>query len=293
MTKPILFVPVGLPAAGKSRWSQDQVTLSRGRTKRVNRDSLRLMVDPNWSQDKEKAITAGRDALIMTWIKAGFNVIVDDTNLSPKVQAHLKGLIFGLDVDFKLVDFTDVSVEDCIKRDLGRPGAVGQNVILKMYYKYLCAPSVKDIQGKRNTIICDIDGTIAKAVNRGPFEEDKVYEDEVRQSVLRTVRALSLDTGADITFLSGRQDSCRDRTILWLLEKAKMVVKRPDFLHMRAAGDRRPDYIVKTELYKKHIEGEYNVIAVFDDRPQVIRSCWEKLGLGDRLFRCGETMREF
>lgn len=246
------------------------------------------MVDPAWSQDKEKAIAAGRDALITTWLQAGYNVIADDTNLAPAVQEHLKQIAIKHSADFKLVSFLDVSVEDCIKRDLGRPGAVGQNVILEMYYKYLCAPAPKYDPNLPLCVITDIDGTIAKSTGRGPFEENRVAEDAVRPFIKAAVLGTLAEYTADLIVFSGRQDSCLEDTHLWL-QKSGFVANA---LHMRIAGDRRPDYVVKTELYRKYIEGKYNVVAIFDDRPQVLRA-WEALGLGDRLFRCGETMREF
>ena len=37
----------------------------------------------------------------------------------------------------------------------------------------------------------------------------------------------------------------------------------------------------------EEFEGKYNVIAIFDDRPQVIRECWQALGFGDRIFNVG------
>ncbi len=58
-------------------------------------------------------------------------------------------------------------------------------------------------------------------------------------------------------------------------------------LLMRAPGDSRRDSIVKRELYEKHIKGKYNVVAVFDDRPSVIRECWQALGFTDRIFNVG------
>ena len=39
---------------------------------------------------------------------------------------------------------------------------------------------------------------------------------------------------------------------------------------MRPATDKRKDCIVKRELYEAHIQGNYNVLAVLDDRNQVI-----------------------
>jgi hypothetical protein len=47
---------------------------------------------------------------------------------------------------------------------------------------------------------------------------------------------------------------------------------------MRRAGDRRKDWVVKSELYREHIEPRYDVLLVLDDRDQVVRA-WRGLGL--------------
>jgi hypothetical protein len=47
---------------------------------------------------------------------------------------------------------------------------------------------------------------------------------------------------------------------------------------MRRSGDNRCDSIVKEEIYREHIEGKYNVLAVFDDRDRVV-DMWRRLGL--------------
>jgi hypothetical protein len=47
---------------------------------------------------------------------------------------------------------------------------------------------------------------------------------------------------------------------------------------MRNTGDKRSDVIVKKEMYEALVKGQYNVLAVFDDRPKVIRM-WKDEGL--------------
>jgi hypothetical protein len=49
-------------------------------------------------------------------------------------------------------------------------------------------------------------------------------------------------------------------------------------LTMRKTGDRRPDYIVKRELFDTHIRNRYNVIVAFDDRQQVV-NMYRDLGI--------------
>ena len=61
-------------------------------------------------------------------------------------------------------------------------------------------------------------------------------------------------------------------------------------LHMRAEGDMRKDSIVERELFDAHIKDKYDVVAVFDDRPQMIR-LWNLMGL--KTFACADPYLEF
>ena len=54
---------------------------------------------------------------------------------------------------------------------------------------------------------------------------------------------------------------------------------------MRPKGDQRKDVIVKEQLYNEHIKGKFNVVAIFDDRMQMV-SLWRSMGLP--LFQCGD-----
>jgi hypothetical protein len=47
---------------------------------------------------------------------------------------------------------------------------------------------------------------------------------------------------------------------------------------MREAGDHRPDWIVKKEIYNNLISKEFDVKLVFDDRQQVV-DMWRSIGL--------------
>ena len=51
-----------------------------------------------------------------------------------------------------------------------------------------------------------------------------------------------------------------------------------DEFFIRPAGNKRMDAIIKYELFKEHIEPNYNAVGAFDDRPQVIRM-WETIGV--------------
>lgn len=283
----------GLPASGKSTEARDQLKslYSNKSAVIVNKDSLRTMLhDDTWSKGNEKITVAVRDAIIKTVLDKGLSVIVDDTNLAPVHEERLRHLAKEGCAEFKPMDLTHVPLETCLERDKKRQKWVGEAVIRKMYNDYL-RPAVEPEPVNHKLpwcVIVDIDGTIAKSKDRGPFEWKKVGQDDPRLHVMDAVNGVSLHGNDTIVFLSGRDSVCRDETERWLAA-AHGVYLEPTtgpFLYMRPEGDMRKDYVVKKELYEKYILGRYNVRAVFDDRPQVIR-LWRDIGLGDRLFDVG------
>jgi hypothetical protein len=60
---------------------------------------------------------------------------------------------------------------------------------------------------------------------------------------------------------------------------------------MRPIDDRRKDSIYKKEMYETYIKPDYNVMVVFEDRPQVIRECWKPLNIP--VFNCGIIDNDF
>ncbi len=148
--------------------------------------------------------------------------------------------------------------------------------------------------------ICDIDGTIAEKGDRGIYEFQKCGLDKPIMPVIRAIDALIKVREGDesweiptILFVSGRSDICRKETIDWLSRWTNSDVYRDfgdDKLFMREEGDYRPDTIIKQEIYENHIKDKYNILAVFDDRPVVIRM-WRELGLF--VFNCSQHEREF
>ena len=78
-----------------------------------------------------------------------------------------------------------------------------------------------------------------------------------------------------IILCTGRREDNRSDTVQWLNNFNIDF----DHLFMRSTNDRRPDYIVKHEIYKTFIEPNYlPVVAVYEDRTQVVEM-WRDLGL--------------
>lgn len=284
-----LFMMKGLPASGKSTIAKRMLAdMGSGNIKRVNKDDLRAMLDDGkWSKENEKYVIDLRDHVITSALSMGKHVVVDDTNLAPKHEARLRDLARRCQAQFEVVDCTDVSVEECIERDRKRQNYVGESVIRGMYAQFLAKPVTAPDHDPNlpDAILVDVDGTVAQMNGRGPFDWGRVGEDIPRTVVIEIARKMWETSDAEIVFLSGRDSVCREETQKWL-----------DFhfgngsglsLFMRPNGDMRKDAIVKQELYEQYILGKYNVKAIFEDRPQMIR-CWQSLGFTDRIFNVGD-----
>lgn len=317
-----LIMMKGLPGSGKTTWAKEYQKNNPG-TIRVNKDELRLMLhDGVFSKDNENVTYKIWLQAVEIGLSLNKTVISDNTHMKPGDEVMLRQLAKRYDAGFSIVDYTNVSLEACYENNSKRfatKGYVDPKVIKEMYNKMMTAtlekqnPPIGGAYGKEgevspglfavpnvvtepayqsylpNCIICDIDGTVAKMGNRSPYDWDKVEEDTPREVVIDTVIALAKKYDALVLFVSGRDASCFYKTQNWLRDNV-------DYGHfgilMRAAGDMRRDSIVKKELYQKDIQGSYNVIAIFDDRPQVIRECWQPLGFKDKIFNVGDG-REF
>lgn len=125
----------------------------------------------------------------------------------------------------------------------------------------------------KNAYIFDIDGTLALMKNRSPFAWDKVGEDILNINVARVLTILK-NSGYEIIIITGRDEVCRKETITWLVNNNINY----NLMLMREINDKRPDQVIKNELYENYIKGRFNILGVFDDRDSVV-ALWRSLGL--------------
>jgi hypothetical protein len=130
----------------------------------------------------------------------------------------------------------------------------------------------------KGAVLVDIDGTLAhmgkvEDGRRGPFDWDRVDEDDPDMTIIELVRVL-YGGGYDILLVSGRMEAARIGTKRWL--SGHGLGGMP--LYMRADGDFRPDTEVKAEIFKREIAPHYTVPFVLDDRDSVVKM-WRGLGL--------------
>lgn len=290
-----LIMTIGLPGCGKSTWANEYVKSNENVViveKDLFRDKILKDNKVSFSRENESLfIIPYWINLIEGYLKKGISVISSDTNLAKRNRNILAQIAKNFNAELIVKDFSDVDLELCIERDSFREGdkKVGESRIRKIYKESLL-PFLKEkaniklskineeyqnnVLKDDKTIICDIDGTVALMLDRTPFNWSKVYSDLPIKPVIDLLKMYSLN-GYKIIFVSGRDAICREDTEKWLNDIANIKYEK---LFMRKEGDIRSDYFVKKEIYENEIKDQYNVLMVFDDRPQVVK-LWRELNL--------------
>ena len=271
-----LIMTKGLPGSGKTTWAQKYLE-ENPNTLLLCKDDLRaMMFNSAWTGHREKIILTVRDYVITEGLKSGRDVIVHDTNLAPKHEIRLKQLADQFKAQFVVQDFTDVPLEQCIHNDLCREDSVGEKVIRQMWRDFLRPKPVKPVFNPELTtaILCDVDGTLALFGDANPYDRD-FSKDEVNEPVADILEAYRDAKNVSIILVSGRNNKYYQETVNWLTTKgipfdALFMPRNPD--------DQRKDFILKQEVYEKHIKDKVNVLFVLDDRNQVV-DLWRSLGL--------------
>lgn len=287
----------GLPASGKSTYARAWVAEDPIRRARVNRDDCRAMLHDGayHGRDTEKQIIAIRDAAVSALLKRGVSVVVDDTNLPSRTVRDVRRLATMAGAEFEIVDLTNVPLDVCLERNAARVGRalVPPDRVVEMHTKFVkgkphplpIVDEPDDSTGTAwyepkpdapNAVMVDIDGTVALMCARSPYDETRVHEDRPNLPVIEAVTAMSR-AGHEVVFCSGRTEGCRAATAVWLRTHLAEVGVHA-VLHMRQVGDMRKDSVVKAEIFDRHIRDRYNVVAVFDDRKQVV-DMWRSIGL--------------
>jgi predicted kinase len=298
---PLIHVTTGLPASGKTTHARQLMADSNGRVRRINLDDIRAMLDDHgdaqpWSRQHEATAQRIQDEALRAALAGGWDVVVDNTHLTPRMPGRLKQVAGGR-ATFVVHDFTHVPLEECLRRDARRARPVGEDAIRRLHKSHLQATKsgwrltgewMNDLvpvelyvpnDALASAVVCDIDGTLALHNGRGPYEFDKCETDLPNLSV-RDVLWAYYDRGTKVVLLSGRPEAdeqgndIRERTLRWLRRHDISF----DELHMRPAGDRRGDDIVKAELFDEHVRHRFNVRVVLDDRDRVV-AVWRRMGL--------------
>ena len=134
----------------------------------------------------------------------------------------------------------------------------------------------------KETIVVDIDGTIAKIGDRLKYLQqekkdwDSFYEhcdeDEPIEDIIRLVQKLYF-SGCKIVFCTGRRESVRGKTVEWIKKHLNFNPLGYRLL-MRKDNDWRHDTIVKPLILDLPAN---EVLLVLEDRDSMVKK-WRELG---------------
>lgn len=297
-----IWITIGPPAIGKSTWAKEMVAKDSN-IKRINRDSLRAMLDDGiYSKENEANIVRVRNILVKSFLAQGYSIIIDDTNLRNTVFNDMKKIASN----FSEVTITekhfpkDITCEELIERDSKRgEQSVGPDVIMPMFSRWrtytpkedfvtnkiAAMPSAKQsaiawnnlptFSGKAKCVIFDIDGTLALTDpgERDMYRWDQAENDTLNYPLAQLLEVLS-NSGYTIIILSGRSEEGKEILDKWLdSHRVKYA-----HLYMREKDNFEKDFLFKERILKTKILPKYEVLAVFDDRDSVV-DMWRRNGL--------------
>ncbi len=300
-----IILTVGIPSAGKSSWAIQEVNKDPTKTVRLNRDSLRNMLNGYVFTDKnEKLVSEINKAGLTAALKAGFEqIILDETNLDKRNFTSVCKIAKEANVDCMVIEkHFYIDLEKALERNSKREGRarVPDEIIHKHWKKSgkeqfkfyhtkteifkkrdYCldvpfVPMAQDVN-KPQALVCDLDGTLALfAGKRSPYNPSNCdLIDEPNIPVLTTLKTF-YDQNYKLIFCTGREDKYEPESRRFI---ENCLGHKDYILLMRKSDDHRKDFIVKTELFEEYIKDQYYVLFVLDDRNQVVNDCWRKMGL--------------
>lgn len=306
-----IIILIGVSGSGKSTYARHLIRTTPNNVI-VSMDSARMSLfgytENNLSlyyqdsglQERERMVTEFNDNQIWYAIEKGYDVIADNTHLQKTyINAYKQ---FG--VYLHLVFMNDITQDVAILRDIDRVKSVGRDVLAKQFKqlqslrdskKFIkeifefnseltdifetCKKVPHDPQ-KPDCVIFDVDNTLGHKGDRGAYEYHKAHEDSLDESVRFVFEALYESGEDNLIVCSGREgtEMIKKVTVDWLSSNGIWYSE----IHFRKAGDMRKDWMVKAEIWRE-LQKKYNIIALFDDRVQVVQTARR---LGHKVLEC-------
>lgn len=285
-----ILVTIGISGAGKSSWAHEMWATMPSQYVIVNRDKIRELLfgftESNISggywdsrsdiSAREKEVTKYQNVMIHEALSAGKVPIVDATHLTKKYVQEFK----FWNVPVELVWF-NIGVDTALERIGKRTRQISRETLVKQHnqltiLKKQFEDSPEDFDFTPVTltnnpnlapcVIFDIDGTLAHMVLRNPYDWNRVGEDTVDGPTVSLLKDLHAARSTKIVICTGRDGVCLPETEQWLKDNYIPY----DGIFIRPAGDQRPDWQVKEEMWRK-ITQVFYIDYMVDDRQQVVR----------------------
>lgn len=144
----------GIQGSGKTTWAKQWVLEDPEHRVRFNNDDIRNMLGKYWVPSREPLVHVLKKQFIITSMKMGYDIVIDNMNLNPKEVEFYKQYVevhnqtveelrkenkLNLQDDFKYeLEFKNffIPLQDCIDRDSKRSNPIREEVIRKTYEKY-------------------------------------------------------------------------------------------------------------------------------------------------------------
>ena len=288
MSQKVLILQ-GIPASGKSTFAKALVADSRGLWKRLNKDDMRAMLDDSvHSKENESFVEQLRDMMLFEALKAGKNVIIDDTNLWERPIERVKKVVEQFQkthrtkVEIEIKSF-EADLSTCIERDSQRVPSVGATVISKLYRQHILSKeelysySDKD-ESLPPTLVCELDHVIAILSQRG-LQDIFLCENDLVHQPIKELLDIYRAANYKIILLTQRPETYRRQTQNWL------YYNRIEFDELLMYPSGAKGIRVKKELYEQHILSKYQVKLALETQ-QEATDLW-RLELGIPCLQVG------
>lgn len=276
----MMLILQGLPGCGKSTYRRQLMELEPNRWVYINWDEMRGD-NYKFSAGAERQIQKKSNQIVREALRAGKDVIIDNTNLNDHTLAHWKN-VAAQEGHMTQIETFDLPIEECRRRDRERTGRarVGWAVIDRMALR---AGMIQWDQIDKKLVLVDMDGTLADVEHRRHFVQDgkkhwgaffaNCDQDPPVDIVLRWVKALHESGEYLIVIVSGRPiNQCGIKTEEWLYRYEVPAA----YLFMRQSGDSRKDDLVKQDILD--LLPKDKIAFTIDDRNQVV-DMWRRNGL--------------
>ena len=131
-----LIICRGIPASGKTFWTKQWVLEDPEHRVRINQDDIRLMLGKYWVPSREPLVSHIQQEAICRAMSLGLDIVLDNTNLNPKVLKSLSDVAASNEYELEYKDFFDTPLSVCIERDKTRDIQVSEKIIRNFYNNY-------------------------------------------------------------------------------------------------------------------------------------------------------------